>query len=213
VEVLEEGFRILLAKGSQEVSIRCRQLISAVPAHAIPRALPFLEEKHLLEIDNLEYAPVTEVAIGFNQWHGRPLDGFGGLIPSKEQRDILGILFMSTLFDDRAPKHGALLNVFLGGMRNQDIKYMTDQNIRQTVAREVSDLMELDYFDPDLFEIKRYGAAIPQYTITTDARLAAIDEVEKKYPGLTIAGNARDGIGIPNRVKQAVGVAEKVLEC
>lgn len=211
VQVLEQGFRILMEKGNEQVRIQCRQLVSTVQSHAIPQVLPFLEEKHLRGIDNLDYAPVTHVAVGFNRWEGRPLDGFGGLIPSKEKRDILGILFMSTLFDDRAPKEGALLNVFLGGMRNPDIKYMTDQSIRQTVAREVSDLMDLEYFDPDLFEIKRYPAAIPQYTITTDARMAAIGEVEKEYPNLIIAGNAKDGIGIPNRVKQAVEVAERLI--
>jgi len=44
----------------------------------------------------------------------------------------------------------------------------------------------------------------------TDTRLRAIDTVEHTYPGLHIIGNLKDGIGMGDRIKQAVDLAERI---
>jgi len=44
----------------------------------------------------------------------------------------------------------------------------------------------------------------------TDARLRTIDAVERAYPSLHIIGNLKDGIGMGDRIKQAVDMAEKI---
>ena len=47
-----------------------------------------------------------------------PFDGFGALVPRKEQLSILGVLFSSSMFENRAPKDHVLLTVFAGGARS-----------------------------------------------------------------------------------------------
>jgi oxygen-dependent protoporphyrinogen oxidase len=64
--------------------------------------------------------------------------------------------------------------------------------------------------DPDLLHIFRYPHAIPQYEISTGDRLKRISELEAMYPGLILAGNMRDGIGMADRVKQAVRIYEEL---
>jgi len=43
------------------------------------------------------------------------LNGFGFLIPPKENKKILGILFSSSIFPERAPKGYKLIRIIMGG--------------------------------------------------------------------------------------------------
>jgi oxygen-dependent protoporphyrinogen oxidase len=132
-----------------------------------------------------------------------PLKAFGGLVPFKENRDVLGILFLSSFLKNKAPKEGALLSVFLGGIRKPEMASLSDIEIEEIVKREVSEMMQLKSFEPDLFKISRYQYAIPQYGKESEEKLNAIREVEEQHPGLILAGNIRDGIGMADRIKQA----------
>ena len=46
-----------------------------------------------------------------------PLDGFGMLIPEKEGFNILGALFSSSLFPNRAPEGEVTITCYIGGAR------------------------------------------------------------------------------------------------
>ena len=65
---------------------------------------------------------------------------------------------------------------------------------------------------PDHLEIFRYPNAIPQYEASTEQRLEAIEEIEAAYPGIHLAGNIRDGIGMADRVKQGYQLAMDILK-
>ncbi len=171
--------------------------------------MPFLPLNLLEPLVKLEYAAVVQVVLGYNNWEGRKLDAFGGLIPSKENRDILGILFPSAIFEGRAPVNGALLSVFLGGVKSPATISMEDKEIETIVLKE----MEATLFckkQPDLLKIFRYKQAIPQYEKLTGERLEIINQIQIQYPGLIIAGNIRDGIGMADRVKQAKNISDKL---
>ena len=62
----------------------------------------------------------------------------------------------------------------------------------------------------DVIRIYRHSHAIPQYMPETDARLRTIDAIELAHPGLHIIGNLKDGVGMGDRIKQAVDMAEKI---
>jgi len=38
-------------------------------------------------------------------------------------------------------------------------------------------------------------------------RFAAVERLQQQYPGLTLAGNLRDGIGMGNRIHQGATIA------
>jgi oxygen-dependent protoporphyrinogen oxidase len=131
------------------------------------------------------------------------IDAFGALIPFAENRDLLGVLFMSALFKDRAPKGGELFSIFMGGVRRQDVYQLPEEKIIETLEREFCELMQLDEFKPDLLKIVHHNWAIPQYEADSGDRFNAIKEIEGQYPGLIIGGNLRDGIGMADRILQA----------
>jgi len=195
------------AQGNQ-LAITASKVVTTTSANELAGLLPFLDPKLLAPITNLLYAQVVQVALGFKHWQGIPLDAFGGLIPYREQRELLGILYPSAFFPERAPPGGALLSIFLGGVRRPKMYDNSDAEITKIIAREVNELMGLKTFQPDLLHIFRYQHAIPQYGIDTQARYAAVDHIQQRYPGLVIAGNLRNGIGMADRIQQGRELAE-----
>lgn len=182
-------------------------VVSCTGAHALPGLFPFLQGQGFDDAFQVRYATVAEVAIGFKAWSGIALDGFGGLVPSKENRDILGVLFMSSLLQGRAPAGGALFTVFAGGLRHPEYVGLPDAELRVLVGREFCAMMGLADFQPDLFEISRHARAIPQYDLSTPGRLAAMEAIEARYAGLLVGGNGRDGIGMSDRIAQGRNLA------
>lgn len=202
---------IVTAKDSNgnNISIQANNVITTTGAASLPKLIPFVDKQKLDIITNLKYAKVLEVAVGYNKWDGMKLDGFGGLIPFKENRDILGILFMSTLFKNRAPENGALLSIFIGGVRREELTHLSDSEVTELVKSEISKLLYCDR-EPDLIKIGRHERAIPQYYADSGERFDAIRSIEKKYPGLILGGNIRDGIGMANRIQQGKDIADTI---
>lgn len=213
VEKIETGYLVsYINKEGQESQIESKRLISTSGAHALEGAFSFIPKERMDKLSNLKYAKVVEIALGFKKWNGMPLDGFGGLIPHKEDRKLLGVMFMSALFEGRAPKEGALFSIFMGGIRRPEIINMSDDEIKKILEEEFVSIMGVDDFNPELLEIHRHAYAIPQYGIESKARFETIQSIEKEFEGLTIAGNLRNGIGMADRIEQATDIIKKEIE-
>jgi len=197
-------------KNGIEMNIISPKVVSTVGAYALTELIPFADKTELNHVAATTYSPVVQVAVGYKNWSGIKLDAFGGLISSKDKRNVLGVLFPSAIFPNRAPEGGALLSVFMGGIKRQDLISLSDEEIKELVKSELKLIMKVDG-EPDLLRIHRYKHAIAQYDSKSDDRLAGIAAIEQKYPGLFIAGSVRDGIGMSDRVKQAKRLSEKLI--
>ncbi len=212
ISVQPEGgnFKIMYKNNGSDYTISANKVITTVGGYALPQILPFIPKEEIENIASLNYAKVVQVILGFNDWKGIPLDAFGGLVPSVEKRNILGVLYLSSLFKKRAPEKGALLSVFMGGMRRPEVYEMSEKEITGTVKKEITEMMGLTEFNPDLIKIFRYAHAIPQYEASSGKRLNMISKIQSDYPGLILAGNIRDGIGMSDRIKQARNIADSL---
>jgi oxygen-dependent protoporphyrinogen oxidase len=206
----DTGYEVGYQHGGSEHHVKARYVVSTVGAWELPGIFHFLSEEELHHLSNLKYAKVIQAAVGFRQWRGPELMGFGGLVPHIESRDILGALFMSAFLPGRAPDGGALLSVFMGGIRREDIYHLPDEQVKEVLEREIKDMFSLPAFDPSLLKITRYEHAIPQYGRESRQRFQTIRQVENQYKGLIIAGNLRDGIGMADRIKQAADIASAI---
>ena len=212
VETSGERFTVRYMSQNGEICIiKAKKVITTIGAYSLEPTLPFVKPSTMKKLNSLLYTKVIELSIGFNHWQGIELDGFGGLIPSLENRNLLGILYMSTLFKNRAPEGGALLSIFMGGVRRQDLLHLSDSEIRNIVEKECMELLKLNDFKPDLFKITRHNWAIPQYGIESGERFEVIKQLEEQYPGLQIGGNLRNGIGMADRIRQGKELAIRAL--
>jgi oxygen-dependent protoporphyrinogen oxidase len=200
IKPTDRGF-ITEISGSK-LTVTSDQVITTTGSYTLPELLPFIPEEKLQPITRMRYAGVVQAIAGYRNWKGLHLNAFGGLVPSKENKPMLGILFPSSIFSGRAPETGALLSVFLGGMKNPGMMLKSDAEIGNLVQEEIKNTLQTGDVQPDLMRIFRYAHAIPQYERSSEERLACIDELQGYYPGLILAGNIRDGIGIADRVKQ-----------
>ncbi|MFI3261479.1 MAG: protoporphyrinogen oxidase [Rikenellaceae bacterium] len=209
IEQLEnKEFNVSFLIDGQQQNLIADKVVTTVGAYALEDMLPQVEKELLKPITSLEYAKVAEVAVGYKSFPYE-LKAFGGLIPSKEERRILGVLYPSACFDGRAPKGGALLSVFLGGVKKGDLLALSDEEIEKLVLAELDSTMGIKQ-KPDLLEIFKHNHAIPQYYASTEERLKAVDEIEAKFEGLIIGGNLKEGIGLSDRIKQGKRISNAI---
>lgn len=206
IKKLKSGYGVL--NGDTETAYS--HVVNTTDAGTLDKLYPFINQNDLTPVKKLIYAKVTEVAIGFKKWDGIPLNAFGGLIPFKEDINILGVLFMSTLFKNRAPEGGALLTTFVGGTRKAHLADLQKKELKKLIGAEIKKTMGLKNFNPDLFEIAPHTKAIAQYGADSGERLQAIARIEETNPGLYLAGSIRDGIGLADRIKQGFQIAELI---
>ncbi|MBL7967002.1 MAG: protoporphyrinogen oxidase [Prolixibacteraceae bacterium] len=210
VQFSGNGFQLQVTTPEQLLNLEPKYLVTTCGGYALNDLLPFLNDEEIAPFNQLKYAAVTQVLLGFEKWKGISLNAFGGLVPGKENKNILGALFTSSFFEGRAPQGGALLSVFMGGTKRPDIAHMDNDEIEALVRKDMPRMMSCRSFNPDMMRIHRYPKAIPQYTETSAQRFEMIEKLQQKYPGLILAGNIRDGIGMADRVKQGRTIAEEL---
>lgn len=187
-------------------------VVSTTGGYELENLFPFIEKEKLDGIFKMKYSQVVQVSLGFKKWEGISLRAFGGLVPSVEQRRILGVLFISSFLKNKAPDDGALLSVFLGGVRKPEMIELSDDEILRIVEEELTEMFRLETFKPDMLKIFRYHHAIPQYGFESEEKIKTIAQLETQFPGLVLAGNIRDGIGIADRINQGRNVASQLID-
>lgn len=153
--------------------------------------------------------PVTMLTLGFARRDvAHALDGFGMLVPEKEHRKILGTLFTSSLFPNRAPEGFVTLSTYLGGTRQPEIAQL-DANEQEKIVRE--ELRELlgARGEPVFVERTENAHAIPQYELGYEKFLDALEKIEAAEP-IVFAGNFRGGISVSQTMLSALRAADKI---
>jgi protoporphyrinogen/coproporphyrinogen III oxidase len=192
-------------------SVTTPVLIIATPANAAMNLTKNLAPEVEQALTSIPYPPVAEVLTGFRPQPGmHSLDGFGFLIPRVERRRILGTIFSSTIFHDRAPEGHALLTTFVGGMRQPEEAERDDAEILATALSEQHSLLGTP-MEPVFSHVTSWKHAIPQYVDGHLNRMKTIDEIETAKPGLFYCANYRGGISVGDCVKSAYGVVERIV--
>ncbi len=212
IHPIDSGFNCDYSTSTGElVKLSANEVITTVTANQLPSILPFINKGQMDAIASTLYAKVVQVVVGYKVWNGKKLNAFGGLTPSKEGRKVLGILFPSSLFNGRAPQNGALMSLFLGGMKKPELINLSDEKIIEMALEEIRATLHSDK-KPDLIRVFRYQNAIPQYDISTEKRIAVVAELHAQYPHLHLSGNMLDGIGMADRVAQARKLANRLTQ-
>ena len=194
-----------------EQSLIANKVVTTCGAYALPDLLPFIPKEDIGQISNLHYAPIIQASVGFHNTRGLKFGAFGGLVPSKEKKDVLGILFPSACFVGRSPEEGALFSFFIGGVRHADMLDWSDEKLKDMILKNIHSMLKFPAdAQPDLIKIHRHQKAIPQYEKSSEARFKMIEELQIRYPGLILAGNIKGGIGMADRIRQATGIAKEL---
>lgn len=204
--------KFLDANGNEQ-QLQSSWVVTTCGAYCLPELLPFIDKERMDAIAQLVYSPIIEVNVGMADTFGGDYCAFGGLVPTKEKQQILGILFPSACFAERAPKGGALFSFYLGGIRNPEMMDKSDEEIQAIVIKNLHTMLKFPAeAKPDFINISRHQRAIPQYDANSGRRFNAVEALEKQYHGLILGGNLRDGIGMGHRITQAANIANRIIK-
>lgn len=209
IEYVEGSWKLTWNGGS----ILAKNLITTCPAYSLPKLFSKIISKQEADIlGSLYYAPIVNIGVGLNHSEKVRWKAFGALIPSCEKQKILGILMPSACFANRAPKTGATYAYFMGGTDHPEYLNKTDEEITEIVNDTLCNILKYPIgTKADVIRIFRHKCAIPQYMPDTDNRIATINAIEDKYQTLRIAGNIKDGIGMADRIAQAIRIANSLI--
>jgi oxygen-dependent protoporphyrinogen oxidase len=154
---------------------------------------------------------VVVLVLGFRREDvAHPLDGFGVLCPSAEQRTILGTLFSSTLFPGRAPAGHVLLTTFVGGVRDPEAVHLPPEWLRARVLDELRSLLGVS--GAPVFEHRvAWPRAIPQPEVGHGETVRAMESLERRNPGLVLAGSWRAGVSVGDTLASGLRAADAAL--
>jgi oxygen-dependent protoporphyrinogen oxidase len=176
-------------------------VIYAAPAHALDEIdLDFPGGERLATLSSIGHPPIAVLALGFRREQvAHPLDGFGLLAPEVERRRVLGVIFSSSVFPQRAPEGHLLLTVFVGGTRDPDFVQADPQTL---TARVLDDLRALlgTRDEPTFRAVQVWPKAIPQYVLGYGRFKDIADQIERGNPGLMLAGTYRDGVSLGDAI-------------
>ncbi|MDG2105361.1 MAG: protoporphyrinogen oxidase [Pirellulaceae bacterium] len=201
----------LNADADAHVASHYDALLMSCPAYKtsqlLSKALPAVADP-LNEIPHVSTATV-------NLWYAaksfsHPLDGYGFVIPSHEQRGLTAVTWTSSKHHDRAPDDWRLIRGYVGRAGAEIDDEMSDEEMVAIVLRELKRTMGI-HEKPVGTRIQRWLKGSPQYTLGHCDKLQKIDEALAEQPGLFLCGASYRGVGIPDCIREAGNAIEAVF--
>ncbi len=195
-------------KGEEEFDA----LVMATPAYSAADLLRKVDGEIANLLGQIEYSPISVVALGFErEGLGHDLDGFGFLVPKEEGREILGALWDSSVFPNRAPEGKALIRVMIGGARQPHLALKNPKELVRIAVKELIEIMKIRKA-PEYLRVFRHERGIPHYTLGHSERVEKIFKKGKELGNLYFCNNAYTGVGLNDCTKAAKETAEEILK-
>ncbi|MCP4076439.1 MAG: protoporphyrinogen oxidase [Gammaproteobacteria bacterium] len=210
VEPTKSGWRVTSKADNQEYQYLTKQLIFSTPANIAAALLQPVKSKLAELLNKIEYAPIAQIHMGFDKSGlNKSLDGNGFLIPSRENMDLRGSLWMSNLVKHRAPENKLLTSNFVGGGCQMDALKKSDAVL---IDQTLSSLQKLTGIrqSPEMVRINRHQQGLPLYHGKYSDLTKAIQHRAHQSNGLHFVANYLHGISIRDRIIQAKSVSDQV---
>ena len=188
-------------------------VVSAVPSYTAAGMVAEIEPQASVILEQIPYSPLSVVCFGYRkEVIPISIDGFGFLIPNKENKKILGTLWDSSIFPGRAPEGYVSLRSMVGGACHPDYGLLAPDELAANTRETLKEIMGIDAA-PEFVKLFQHEKAIPQYRVGHSQRLSELEQILKEHhPGIFLTGNAFYGIGINDCVASAEKVAHQVMD-
>jgi len=165
----------------------------------------------LAMFSEIRHPPVSSVVLGFRREDvEHPCQGFGALIPNIEGFQILGTIFSSALFPNRAPAGHLTLTSYVGGERHPELAELPEDELCERALQDLRVLFGVRG-TPTFRHVAKYPKAIPQYNLGFARFRERLTAIESQAPGLVFAGHYRDGISLSDSILSGYNIAERVV--
>lgn len=192
-------------------NLHAHTVVLACPAHAACRIVQDLDGDVAAALGDIPFASVSVDCEAFGAEDlERPLDGFGVLIPRTEGMRSLGILCSDRIFPQHAPGGARMLRTLVGGARDPGAAELSEERLRHVVQQDLRTLFGVRG-KPRMHRVYAHRQAIAQYTLGHLDRVAKIDALSQRVPGLHFTGASYRGVSINGCVDDAYRIAEAAM--
>ena len=176
-------------------------LASALVVDAIPELAA--------RLDAFDRAPIAIVFLGFAaDAVARARDGFGFLVAHGEDVRVLGCVFESTVWPDRAPVGQALVRCIYGGGRDPDAAALAPAELIALARRDLAIALGVEG-EPVHASVVVHERGIAQYRVGHRDRVREAETCARAYR-VAIAGADYRGPAVNDLCADAAVVAEEV---
>jgi oxygen-dependent protoporphyrinogen oxidase len=182
-------------------------VILALPSHVAARLLARADAELARLVASVPYGSTVTVSIAYNETQiAHPLDGAGFVVSRAEGVALLGCTFAHRKYGGRTPEGFALLRAFLA----ESAMELSDAEIAERTHRALASLLGITG-TPRFAHVARFPASMPRYLVGHRELVARMRERLAHAPGLVLAGNAYDGVGVPDCVRSGESAAEAAM--
>ena len=206
VEATAGGYRV--ATDGAEWSAPAIAL--ALPAPAAADVVAPVDAALADSLRAIRYARVSVVHLAYpREACPRFVSAYGLYAAPGEAGWFAGAVFPSQLFPHRAPANEVSVLVRLGGARNPEIAGLPDP-LQLGIAEHALASTLGAHEPPSRAHVARHDQALPLYELGHGERVEAIEQAERRHPGLFVTSSARHGVSVPSCVAAATRAADQI---
>jgi oxygen-dependent protoporphyrinogen oxidase len=201
-------------EGARSVSFSARtdRIVLATPSGVSSELLAALDPEIASLLAAIPYAPIAVVSLGYRQSAIKnDLHGFGFLVPRNSGLRLLGCVWNSSIFDERAPDGTVLLTGFVGGVSDPSAVQLAPRALEALVHQDLQRILAVSE-NPIIANVQIWHRAIPQYDLAHHRRSQLLAQAFSRHPGIGLAGNFLDGPAIGAVVDRARKLADYILD-
>jgi oxygen-dependent protoporphyrinogen oxidase len=205
-ERLEESLGARFRRGVYVEELpEAANVLIATPAYAAARLLKSSAPELSRALSEVRYTMIVSVtAFVRADALTRAVKGVGALVPEREGRKSLGILFSSSSFEGRVCDESRYVSfaVLLGGSSQPHWAEATDAEIERAVREELEALLGVRG-EPVRVVISRWPRAIPQYSVELPSVWRLARETWCAAPGHLLCGNYTGEVSLRGMIERA----------
>ena len=208
----KHDYRIEVESNGRCITYIADAVCIATPAYDAAKLLSRIASETSELLERVGYSPIAVVYTGYARDKVRhPLDGIGCMVPSKDGGFILGTLWNSSLFSNRAPAGMVAITNYLGGKRHPEALERTNEELLDITMNDLKKIIGISG-PPDYVHIVRHQRALPQFSVGHKDIVIKLDDLQNRIPGLFITGNYLSGISVRDCISYGKRLAGRIAK-
>jgi oxygen-dependent protoporphyrinogen oxidase len=201
------GYDILMEDNTK---VEADLVVLATPAHVSSKIVTALDLNLANQLAAIPYNSAVIVNYTFKTSDlGKKLDGFGFVVPKKENRSIKAGSWASLKFPGRCPEGSTIVRASIAAERVEASITADDARIHAWVRKDLKDIAGI-HARPLFYRVYRWPTSRPQYTLGHSERVAAILETLSKHEQLYLTGSAYFGTSVAKCIRHAGEIARTI---
>jgi oxygen-dependent protoporphyrinogen oxidase len=191
----------------RELELAADAVVFASPAFVTADLMEGLAPEAAHELRAIPYVSTAVLLLVYPEGTGPELPDSSGFLVPHGKLAMTACTLVSRKWPDLSFGDRAVVRCFVGARGVEDIVDQPDEDIVDGVSRQLAAVLPLPA-RPVAARVVRWPRAMPQYEA---GHLERVETIERSLPpGAFVAGQAYRGVGVPDCVKGAGDVAERV---